>query len=758
MNKKRIIKGLKMAVILLLVMMILFVVLMQWRSDIIVRKAVGMIQNQLEDSLRYDHISLEWLRYFPSAALQMEGLQLGPAERPFIRGGTVDVVLRLFPLMNEKIIINRLMISDSRLNIVKHKGRWSYDLFKKQEKIDSIENADALGKNDSTKWETLVKQLHLENTVIFYNDQEGIQFALDVSNGRIKGQLSGDLFDADMNLKAVLDTLQIDDYKLSQPFAFKMTGKYKFDVQSGLQELKDWHIENDGINLEVAGIIRKEQDHQWMDIKADWMDADPQFMKAWVPVQSIRNWRDYKFSGKSGGKVIIKGNSSENETPHITFTAELENGSIKFPGEGGQLKNMTLDLAYDNGKSTTKKNSYFRANLRNGTFQGNTLQADMHMDNLDKPVMNLEMNGALPAGILNLFMDSASIDFKEGVFDIDHYRMTGLNVETISTKTFIDKSETKLKADRLRLNFFGDEIEINKGDIRLDEAGKMNVELDEFMWNKATGENIEGELTFTGDKVDFNLDGLHSQGKIHTEGSITGLGTKPVLNADWKVKGIEMKDLLASFDNFDQSFITSEHLNGKADIWSHTTIPYDADGNIRIRDIVVRAAIEIEDGKLKGLKTLEDFSKYVHLDDLREIHFNQFRNYMKIENGKVFLPVMFLQSSAVNLSINGVHSFEQEILYNLKINAGQVAANKLKKFDPLKKLKVARKSGWINMYFILSGTVDEVKYEQDQKKVISAFEQSGQLKENLRTYLVDRFGHDVYWLEPNEWEDIPEYK
>ena len=62
------------------------------------------------------------------------------------------------------------------------------------------------------------------------------------------------------------------------------------------------------------------------------------------------------------------------------------------------------------------------------------------------------------------------------------------------------------------------------------------------------------------------------------------------------------------------------------------------------------------------------------------------------------------------------------------------------------------------MYFILSGTVDEVKYEQDQKQVVSAFEQSSELKESLRSYLVDRFGHDVYWLEPNEWEDIPEYK
>ena len=83
----------------------------------------------------------------------------------------------------------------------------------------------------------------------------------------------------------------------------------------------------------------------------------------------------------------------------------------------------------------------------------------------------------------------------------------------------------------------------------------------------------------------------------------------------------------------------------------------------------MKSAIDITDGQLKGLKTLEDFATYVHLNDLRDIRFNKLRNYMKIENGKVHLPVMFIQSSALNLSISGEHSFDQEILYYMKLNA-----------------------------------------------------------------------------------------
>ncbi len=758
MNKKKIFSGLKILVILFLVMAISFLVIMQWKSNVIISKVVLMIQNQMQDSMRYDDISLEWLRYFPSAALELDGLRLGSGDHSFIEGGNVDVVLRLFPLLKERIVINKLMISNSTIHISKHKGRWSYDLFKKQEKQLIASAANVATKTDSTAWEALVKELSFENTLIKYDNDEGISFSLNVNEGRIKGDITGELFDAEIEMIAQLEGLKMKEYIQAQPFPFEMSGKYKYDAKAGYQELKNWQIQNNGIELEASGIIRREENHRWMDIHVAWMDANPQVMKALLPAQEIKNWNAYTFSGKSEGQLDIKGISSEKESPHITFSSELKNGSIKFPGEGGHLKSMLLNLAYDNGESKSKKDSYFRANLRSGSFQGNSLKANMQMENLLQPIMDLEITGNMPAGILNLFMDSTAWNFKKGDFDIDHYEIRGLNIKNISTKTLIEKSVTDLTSNHVLFNYNSDEIEIIDGDFSLNEAGQMKLKADEFIWNKAKGEDIIGELVFAEDKVDFKLSGNHCRGEVYTEGTLSGFGAKPVLNADWRVKGIEMKEMLASFENFGQAFITSENLEGKADIWTHTSIPYDAAGNIRQRDVVVRAAIEIKDGELKDLKTLEDFSKYVHLDDLRYIKFNQFRNYMKIEDGRVYMPVIFLQSSAINLSVNGVHSFDHEILYNLKINAGQAAANKLKKIDLLKKLKQARKSGWINLYYVLSGTVGDVKYDQDQKQVISAFEQSSQLKENLRNYLVDRFGHDVYWLEPNEWEDIPEYK
>src|SRR5688572_9092505 len=99
MHKKKILNGFKILFILLLLLGISFLAMIQWKSDAVMARVVSLIQTQMEDSLKYDAISLEWVRYFPSAALQLNGLRIGPAEHPLIEGGTVDVVLRLFPLL-----------------------------------------------------------------------------------------------------------------------------------------------------------------------------------------------------------------------------------------------------------------------------------------------------------------------------------------------------------------------------------------------------------------------------------------------------------------------------------------------------------------------------------------------------------------------------------------------------------------------------------------------------------------------------------
>jgi hypothetical protein len=456
------------------------------------------------------------------------------------------------------------------------------------------------------------------------------------------------------------------------------------------------------------------------------------------------------------GNAKVEGKSSAKETPHVSLAAKLKDGEINFLAANEAIKGLTIEVLYDTGTKKPGQTSRAEVIISKNSMLGSGLDGKVIIQNLDNPVYDISLNGSLPSGLLNL-MSVEGLRFEKGTLEISHFELNHFQSGSATFSTFLQRGKASLQADNIKLTYLQNTMEIPNGELEFGD-NKLTLDLDAFTWNKANVTDLKGSVVAHDDALDFDLAGKLCEGSVETKGSVSSMNIRPVSNATWKVTGIEMKQLLESFSNFDQTFITSENLKGKANIWAESTIPFDEKWNMLTEKVLVRSAIDIKDGQLKGMKTLEDFGAYVHIDDLRDIRFNQIRNYMKIENGTVYLPVMFIQSSALNMSISGEHTFDQDILYYLKLNAGQVVANKLKKNDVKKDFKKASKSGWINMYYVLSGTTSVVRYEQYRNAVIAGFEKSSSLKESLRNYLVEKFGYDVYWLEPNEWEDIPEYQ
>jgi len=748
MNKENLFKAFKISVIIILLLAISVLVLLNWRSDLIIRKVMQSVQGELVDSLRYADASLDLFSHFPSTAIQITDLHVGSTAHPLISGGDVDIVLGLFPLLRGEIVINQLQIINATIHIENKNGRWSYDILKEKE--------SASEESQDSSFNTKIKELQLEQTTLLYDDGEGLSIALDINEGHLEGGFENQILDLGIDLKSVITSLTMDEYQLKEQFSSNFTGGYTFDLTTGIQELKDWKIENEAIHLSSNGTILQAEDHEMVDVTIDWKKADLESLKKWFPESIKKTWNQYAFSGDIEGQAVVKGKSSKKATPHISSTAKMKNGSIRFLASKQEIKGLDLDLTYDSGAGNKPSASFLKLQFEKDAVLGNSLKGNVHIKNLDNPVVDIDLAGSLPSSLLNL-LEMDGIHFEKGTFDIKEFKLSGYRSSTSSFDYFVQHGITSLDANDLEFIYLNNKISLSSGSLSLLNQ-KLDIAFDQFSWNKATCKDLKGEILAKENQIEFTLGGVLCEGKVETKGTVTGMNQRPVSHASWKVTGIEMKKLLESFSNFDQTFITSENLEGKTNIWATSVLPFDEKWNLLTKQVVVKSALEIKDGRLRGMKTLEDFSDYVHLTDLQDIRFSQLRNYMKIENGIVRLPVMFIQSTAMNLSISGEHSFDQDILYHLKLNAGQVAGNKLKKNDSGKILNPARKSGWINMYFVLSGTTSNVKYQQDRVSVIAGFERTTLMKEELRNYLVDKFGYDVYWLEPNEWEDIPEYQ
>jgi len=195
---------------------------------------------------------------------------------------------------------------------------------------------------------------------------------------------------------------------------------------------------------------------------------------------------------------------------------------------------------------------------------------------------------------------------------------------------------------------------------------------------------------------------------------------------------------MAQCENFGQDVITDKNLrgrlSGKVALWTYWTDTGDFDYD-KLR---VLADVHGTNGEVIDLKMLEDFSTFVHIEDLRRVKFTDLQNYIEISKQELYLPAMLIQSNALNLTISGKQSFNNDIDYKLKVNAGQVLLNRIKKhdndLDPLPAEK-----GMFNLFYTIVGNLDKYDMKRSKKAVKAEFERSESRKKSISSALEAEF-------------------
>ena len=164
---------------------------------------------------------------------------------------------------------------------------------------------------------------------------------------------------------------------------------------------------------------------------------------------------------------------------------------------------------------------------------------------------------------------------------------------------------------------------------------------------------------------------------------------------------------------------------------------------------------------------LENLASFVKMRDLEQISFTELQNQFKIENGRFYMPAMFVQSNALNLIIGGEYSFNHDMDFKIKVNAGQVFANKFKKYNPERKPVKAKRKGFFNIYRQIYGNLYG-DYQILAKPALCKKYLEAQLRQNvavLSNTLRAEFKNASTlssavkeMKQPEAWEDIPEYE
>ncbi len=406
-------------------------------------------------------------------------------------------------------------------------------------------------------------------------------------------------------------------------------------------------------------------------------------------------------------------------------------------------------LTFDDGELTV--------NDRELTFPSGTLELrDNEMELTEfafaGPGTEINFTGKATNLIPVLFADSLNTNDAELNFDAQ-LRGTSIDIDELLKLAGPTEEEVEIAAaagttDSLRAKTMARRTQIT--DLL---RGRFDATVDAWNYGELEGEDFRGQLLLEPRRLDVTgitnaMDGeLKVDGEVYfqelqrVEGRITGTA-------------IDVEQFFAQGENFGQEVITADNLRGKMDAKLWIQAYFDEKGAFDYEKLKVLAGLDIAEGELNNFEMLENFAFALKAGDLERVRFTRLQNFFEITDETLYIPRMFIQSSALNLEISGSHTFNNYLDYFVKVNAGQAIANKISRHDDDLEILPARRNGFFNLYYTIKGPLESYTVESDKRAVKNDFSRSEYRKDRVRRQLAELFSEPIELLqEPAGAED-----
>ncbi len=362
------------------------------------------------------------------------------------------------------------------------------------------------------------------------------------------------------------------------------------------------------------------------------------------------------------------------------------------------------------------------------TLDNNRIQLDSFR--IEGAGTSLVMNGYCKNLIPVLFADS--LNSQDAVLDFDsRLYARALDLDKLLLLAARQQQKTKPSANSTQTN-----TRKRVSPFRL-LKGTFDAQIDSLNYDLITTSDFSGQLQFEAGNMYVNGDLEGMDGVFNVEG-VADLDLRK-FEAAVDCNEVNITEFFRQCRNFYQTFIEDKNLKGQLNARMLVRGTWNQDLTLNQDQLHVFADLTVRNGELIRFKMLDYFSKYIKIQDLQHIRFTTLRNWVEIKRRTIYMPAIFVQSNAANLTFSGSHTFDQRINYYIKVNAGQVLVSKLKRHDQALQPQPAEK-GWFNLFYHISGTTDKYTMRYTKNTVTREFEASQMRKQSIQQELAAVFG------------------
>lgn len=523
-------------------------------------------------------------------------------------------------------------------------------------------------------------------------------------------RISGKIDEANSpEVKADFGITKADITQLSSGIVLKevhLLGKY---FTSSVKDFLDIKTFSAGLqNGRLSGSIRMDNlssPYVTASIQANLLLEDVRHL---LKVDSIWNYPLESLSGVIKGNMEYKGHLNATGKYH---KADFDNmnlaGDMTLENAGMKIKNSSLLFDSINGSFIMNDND-----IEVSSFSGKTPKSDFYLKGFMKNILAYT------------FTDNADINI-DAVFQSNNLDMNEL---------LLDQGESSKRDTVYRISFSPNLNFI------------LNSEVEHFTFRRFEANRLKGGFSLRNQKLIVDPVSFETMdGKVSASGMIDATKKDTLLiTCDANFTKLNINKLFFQFEDFGQEIITHNNLRGIGTASVQFASIWKSDLSVDPNKIYARSNMTIEKGELLNFEPMNSLAKYISVAELKDIKFSTLQNQIEIKDQKIFIPKMDIQSSALNITLSGSHSFNNDLDYHFRVLMSDILfqkARKAKKENDEFGIVEEDNAGKTSLFISMTGTVEDpiIKYDRQGAKQ-SRKQNISEEKQTLRQILKEEFG------------------
>ncbi|MFN3951426.1 MAG: AsmA-like C-terminal region-containing protein [Thermaurantimonas sp.] len=236
----------------------------------------------------------------------------------------------------------------------------------------------------------------------------------------------------------------------------------------------------------------------------------------------------------------------------------------------------------------------------------------------------------------------------------------------------------------------------------------LNLITDEYETGQLKCTDLNALVVKSGNDIEIkslrtNLFG----GSLEFQGILSLTPAELIVKGKSRLQKIELSQLMLGFNDFEQSTLTHKNLFGRLSGTVDFSLPMSHDIDPDFKKLKADMDIRITHGRLLNFEPMRALGRFADVEELKDIRFEELINKLSIENQMIRIPQFEIRSNALNLILEGSHSFENAVDYKVGLSLSDIVYQKRKRNRSVSDLVFEEDDKGARIWIRISGTTDQ---------------------------------------------------